>query len=251
MYVDETGGTEETVTSEEMTVTVDGTEYTAELNADLDQDGSSDSAVIDNADGTKSVYVDTDGDNAADQYAEVSSTGEVLAEARFDEASGEWVALDPSAPAGGEPTEDTSATPADTPTTDESSTAGGGVLTAELPSGEVEVGPPTLDTNEDGVPDTSVAEDDNGTTFYFTDVDADGQADYVVAVSADGSTQALEHQGGGEWTPVEGASAPQSAPSSGVADTTAAGFAGQPANTGPLEGVAKIDAGTGLWLSQN
>lgn len=230
MYVDETGGTEETVTAEEMTVTVDGTEYTAELNADLDSDGASDTAVIDNADGSKSVYVDTDGDRDADQYAEVSSSGEVIAEAKFDEASGEWVALDPSAPA--EPPSSTP--PSDTPTSDtpdDTSTAGGDVMTASLPSGEVEVGPPTLDTNNDGVSDTSVAEDPDGNTFYFTDVNNDGEADYVVVVGADGSTQALEHQGGGEWSPVDPGSAP-GAPS-------------------VVEGVAKIDASSGLWMSQN
>lgn len=247
MYVDETGGTEETVTSEEMTVTVDGTEYAAELNADLDQDGTSDASVIDNADGTKSVFVDTDGDHAADQYAELSSTGEVVAEARFDESSGEWVALDPSAPSGPPESGTPESTPTDTPTTDDSSTAGGGVMTAELPSGEVEVGPPTLDTNEDGVQDTSVAEDADGNTFYFTDVDNDGEADFVVVVGADGTTQALEHQGGGEWTQVEGASAPPSAPPSGVAETASSGFAG----SSTVEGVAKIDALSGQWISPN
>lgn len=249
MYVDETGGTDETVTSEEMTVTVDGTEYSAELNADLDSDGTSDASVIDNADGSKSVFVDTDGDHAADQYAEVSSTGEVVAEARFDEATGEWVALDPSAPTGPE-TGGPEATPTDTPTTDESSTAGGGIMTAELPSGEVEVGPATLDTNSDGVNDTSVAEDPDGNTFYFTDVDNDGEADFVVVVGSDGTTQALEHQGGGEWIAVEGASAPPSAPPSGqpeTADVSASGFAG----SGQVEGVAKIDALSGQWISPN
>lgn len=247
MYVDETGGTEETVTSEEMTVTVDGTEYSTELNADLDEDGSSDASVIDNADGTKSVYVDTDGDQEADQYAEVSSTGEVVAEARFDEASGEWVALDPSAPTGPESTGGPEATPTDTPTGDESSTAGGGTMTAELPSGEVEVGPATLDTNSDGVNDTSVAEDPDGNTFYFTDADNDGEADFVVVVGSDGSTQAMEHQGGGEWTPVEDADAPPSAPPSGVADTASSAFTG----SGQVEGVAKIDALSGQWISPN
>src|SRR5690606_40134414 len=74
MYVDETGGTEPTVTSnEEMPVTVDGTEYATEMNIDLDHDGTPDAAVVNNADGSKSVYVDTDGDRVADEYAEVSA----------------------------------------------------------------------------------------------------------------------------------------------------------------------------------
>lgn len=248
MYVDETGGTEETVTSEDITVTVDGTDYNAEMNADLNEDGQADSAVISNADGSKSVYVDTDGDKDADMYVEVDSSGQVVAEAQYDEASGEWVAVDPSAPADSSSTD--SSAPSDTPTSDESSTSGGDVMTAELPSGEVQVGPATLDTNEDGINDTSVAEDPDGVTYYFTDADNDGQADYVVVVGPDGSTQALEHQGAGEWAPVEGAGAPPSGAASShttdSTDTTASGF-----GAGPVEGVAKIDALSGQWISQN
>lgn len=232
MYVDETGGTEETVTSEEMTVTVDGTDYTAELNADLSGDGQADTAVIDNADGTKSVYADTDGDQQADAYAEVDAGGNVVAEARFDDASGEWIAVDPSAPTGGDP--GGTPTGSETPSPDETSTAGGEVITAELPDGqEVEVGPATLDTNGDSVNDTSVAEDPDGVTYYFTDADGDGEADYLVVVSPDGTTQALEHQGGGQWSPVEG------------------GSAGESTGVQQVQGVAKIDSVSGLWMSQN
>lgn len=247
MYVDETGGTEETVTSEEMTVTVDGTEYDAELNADLSGDGQMDAAVVDNADGTKSVYADTDGDQQADAYAEVDPSGNVVAEARFDEASGEWVAVDPSAapPADG-PSSAPPSTP-DAPSPDETSTSGGDVITAELPSGEeVEVGPATLDTNGDSVNDTSVAEDPDGVTYYFTDADGDGEADYLVVVAPDGTTQALEHQGGGQWAQVEGGSAP--AP--GGAEPTASGFTGD-SGTQAVQGVAKIDALSGQWISPN
>lgn len=242
MYVDETGGTEPTVTSnEEMTVTVDGTEYATEMNIDLDHDGTPDAAVVNNADGSKSVYVDTDGDRVADEYAEVSATGELVAEARFDETTGEWGAVDPSlsGPAP-EPTDGAEPAPAPEPA-DETSTVGGGVLKAELPDGqEVEVGTPTIDTNSDGVNDTAVSEDQAGNTYYFTDVDNDGEADYVVIVGQDGSTQALEHQGGGQWTKVDGV---DGTPGGAPADT------GGP--SGFTEGVVKIDANTGLWVNMN
>lgn len=126
MYVDETGGSEPTVTSnEELSVTVDGTEYSTEMNVDLDQDGVTDASVVNNADGTKSIYADTDGDKVADEYAEISETGEIVAEARFDQASGEWVAVDPSLPPGDEPGGGDPA-PAPEPTPTDTSTAGGG-----------------------------------------------------------------------------------------------------------------------------
>jgi len=239
MYVDETGGSEPTVTSnEELSVTVDGTEYSTEMNVDLDQDGVTDASVVNNADGTKSIYADTDGDKVADEYAEISETGEIVAEARFDQASGEWVAVDPSLPPGDEPGGDPAPAPEPTPT--DTSTAGGGVMKAELPSGEVEVGAPTLDTNSDGVNDTAVSEDQDGNTYYFTDVNNDGEADYVVVVGPDGSTQALEHQGDGQWKQVEGVeSAPGGAP------------AGADSGSSFTEGVVKIDASTGLWVNMN
>lgn len=243
MYVDETGGTEETVTSEDMTVTVDGEDYQTEMNADINEDGTADTAVVARENGSKSVYIDGDGDRDADYYVEVDSSGEVVAEAEYDAASGQWVAVDPHAGDAG--SADTQGSPQDTPTSDDTQTGSDGPMTAELPSGEVEVGPATVDTNEDGVNDTAVAEDADGNTYYFTDVDNDGDADYVVVVAADGSSQALEHQGGGEWKPLDtGGGSTSDSP---VADTPDASGV---TSTG-LEGVAKIDAQSGQWISQN
>lgn len=244
MYVDETSGTEETVTSEDMTVSVDGHDYQTEINADLNEDGHADAAVIANEDGTKSVYVDADGDQDADYYVEVDSSGQVIAEAQYDAASGQWVAVDPSA---GDPgSNETQGSPQDSPTSEDTQTSSEPNMTAELAGGEVEVGPTTVDTNEDGVNDTAVAEDADGNTYYFTDADNDGEADYVVVVGADGTNRALEHQGGGEWQPIETDSgSPNAVP---AAETPAA--SGVTSTIG-IEGVAKIDALSGQWISQN
>lgn len=256
MYVDESGGTDETVTSEDVTVTVEGQDYEVEKNIDLDGDGDVDAALVDNPDGTRSAYIDDDADGDADSYVEVDERGNVLAEARFDERSGRWIAVDPSAPAGPEHTS------TDTQTSD---TSTGGSMTADMPQGEIEVGPPTIDTNDDGVNDTAVTEDAEGNTFYFTDANADGEADYVVVVEADGSTVALEHTGDGAWEPVEADATPTSGMHGSVDNTdtgttdagtergigTGVAAAAGPGAASSVVGVAKIDPFTGQWMSPN
>lgn len=233
MYVDESGGTEETVTTEEIEVTVDGEEYQAELNADLNDDGQNETAVIRSEDGTAMAFVDSDGDGEADQYAEIDAEGNVIAEAVYDEASGDWVAADPSAAQ---------------PDSTEAQTSADGPMTAEMPEGQVEVGPATIDTDHDGVPDTAVTQDEQGNTYHFTDVDSDGDADVVVIAGADGSTQTLEHQGGGNWTPVEAGAAADLVEEDTPSDLMPEGWG---ADSESVEGVAKIDSLTGQWISQN
>lgn len=105
MYIDESGGTDETVTTEEMTVTVDGEEYEAELNFDLDADGVNDTTVI-HEDGGARAFVDSDADGDADQYVELDAEAHVVAEADYDATSGDWVAADSDAPDGPAPTMD-------------------------------------------------------------------------------------------------------------------------------------------------
>lgn len=232
MYVDESGGTEETVTTEEIEVTVDGQDYQAELNTDLDEDGQNDTAIIPEEDGGAMAFVDSDGDGEADQYAEIDAQGNVVAEAVYDPTSGDWLAADPSA--------------AEADST-EAQTSADGPMTAEMPEGQVEVGPATIDTDHDGVPDTAVAQDEQGNTYHFTDTDGDGDADVLVVTGADGSTQTLEHEGGGSWQPAEPGA------QSDLADADAADLApeGWGDDSESVEGVAKIDSLTGQWISQN
>ncbi|WP_199429000.1 DUF6802 family protein [Qaidamihabitans albus] len=231
MWVDESGGTdtaETTGASDEMTVTVEGEEYSADVNFDIDDDGVEDTAVIEHADGSGQAFVDNDGDGAADEYIQLDAEGNVLAHAEYDEASGDWVSVEP----GGTGTE--------SPGTE---TGAGGTITADMPNGEVEVGPATVDTNEDGVNDTAVVEDADGNTIAFTDVNGDGDADVAVIIDSNGDSTVYEHTGDGEWTEADDAGAGTG--DAGGSDRLWGG--GQE----PVEGVAKIDSATGQWISQN
>ncbi|PXY34725.1 hypothetical protein DI005_01995 [Prauserella sp. PE36] len=228
MWVDESGGsdaTDTTGTSDEMTITVEGEDYSADVNFDINEDGVEDTAVIEHADGSGQAFVDNDGDGEADEYIALDAQGEVVAHAEYDQASGEWVSIDPGGH-GGDSTD--------------TQTGAGGTITADMPEGDVEVGPATVDTNEDGVNDTAVVEDGSGNTIAFTDVDGDGQADVAVVIGPDGESTVLEHTGDGEWTEAGG-----TAGAAGGSDSLWGG------GTDTVEGVAKIDSATGQWISQN
>lgn len=226
MWVEEGGATDATDTttgaSEDLTVHVEGEEYSAEVNFDIDSDGVDDTAVIEHADGSGQAFIDSDADGEADEYLALDAQGEVVAHATYDEASGDWVAVEP-ADTGGDPDTQASA---------------GGMITADLPDGEVQVGPATVDTDHDGVNDTAVVDTGSGTTMAFTDVDGDGDADVAVSIDARGNATVYEHTGDGEWTE----SAPPAA--SGSDSLWGQGY-------DIVEGVARIDSATGQWISQN
>ncbi|MEV6909729.1 DUF6802 family protein [Amycolatopsis sp. NPDC051071] len=239
MWVDESGGTdtEAGASADAVTVHVDGEEYQAELNYDLDKDGVNDAAVIQHDDGTGQAFVDTDGDGEADQYAVLDENGKVVQEAVYDEASGAWVE------AGG--------------SDDSGSDAGtSGTMHADMPSGDVEVGAPTIDTDGDGTPDTAVIQTEDGRTIAFTDKDGDGKADIAVETDASGNSKTYEHTGPGQWTETGSGvvnedigSAFASAPAAVGDPAGDAAWGG--AGTETLEGVAKIDSATGQWISPN
>lgn len=226
MWADESvgaDGTEVVGDSEELIVPVDGEEYTAELNTDLDEDGVADMAVIEHEDGSAQGFVDVDGDGTADEYIALDTRGEETAHAVYDEDSGDWVEFDP------EDTED-----------GDVRTNTGQVMTADLPEGGgLEIGPPTIDTNDDGVNDTAMVEDDSGNTVIFTDVDGDGQADVAVTVDSNGQPTEYEHTGDGEWEEKTSTSE----------DPGSDQFWGGESHV--VEGVARIDSLSGQWISQN
>lgn len=227
MWADESVGADTTgITgaSEELTVTVEGEEYGAELNADLNADGIDDTAIIERSDGSSQVFIDHDGDGAADEYIALDSQGEKVAQAAYDETTGDWVSIDP---------ETTS------PDDSDPRTSAGGIITADLPEGGLEIGHATLDTDNDGVNDSALIEDDAGNTVILTDLDGDGTADVAVTIDPRGNFTEYEYTGDGEW--VE-----QTPHAAEPADDSLWG-----GGRDIVEGVAKIDSLTGQWISQN
>lgn len=232
MWVDESGGSDTHASGPEaMTVHVDGQDYQAEVNYDINHDGHNDAAVIEHEDGTAQVFTDSKHDGVADHYAVVDASGHVVEQAVYDEASGQWIET------GGH----------DDPGTSSHDDSSARHIHADMPGGEVDAGPATIDTDHDGHNDTAIVETKDGGTIAFTDKDGDGEADIAVQTSADGTTTTFEHTGHGQWTQV----------SNGATDTSHAleDPAGDAAWGGPgtqtLEGVARIDSGTGQWISPN
>lgn len=227
MYVDETGADVDTTDTtadageDQLTVEVGGEEYEIAENYDYDQDGDNDSAVVQTEDGYM-AFSDTDGDGTADTMVQLDAEGNVTGAAEYDETSGEWTAADPNsveAPSGGgaddagapaddkpaddKPADDTTGTPADD-STDATETSGSGEsMTVDTADGDMEVGPAEYDADGDGVNETAVVTDEQGTTYAFSDTDGDGDADQAVVIEADGDVTVAAHTGEDEWTTVE------------------------------------------------
>lgn len=200
----------DTAGQDDLTVEIDGEEYHAEENVDLDQDGQNDTAVVETGDGYL-AFADTDGDGTADVAVEYDSEGNPIAGAEYDESTGEWTEEDveslptptgdgaDDADGSGTDTTDTTDTTGTTDTTDTS----GDSMTVDMPGEDVDAGPATYDTDGDGRNDTSVVTDADGTTYAFTDTDGDNEADQAVIIESDGDVTVAEHTGEDEWTTVE------------------------------------------------
>jgi hypothetical protein len=181
--------------ADDVTVTVEGEDYLAEATVDLDEDGVDDTAVVETDDGAI-AFTDTDADGHADLMTQLDANGEIIGQARFEESTGEWVHLDPDAPAAG----DTGRTG----DTDEQAAGGDtGTMTVDTAEGEVQVGTPVHDTDGDGKADSVVVSDSDGDTVIYTDADEDGDADYATELTHDGRIVVSEHTGDGEWTVIE------------------------------------------------
>ena len=208
---DDTSTDTDTGGQDELTVEIDGEEYAAEENYDMDGDGQNDTAVVETEDGYL-AFADTDGDGTADVAVEYDENGEVVAGAEYDESTGEWKAEDVESlptPTGdgagdadgsGTDSTDTSDTSDDTAGSDSS---GDESISVDLPGEDVDAGPATYDTDGDGTNDTAVVTDTEGTTYAFTDTDGDGEADQAVIIESDGDVTVAEHTGDDEWTTTE------------------------------------------------
>jgi hypothetical protein len=234
VYIDETGGADG-----ELKVTVEDEEYTAQTTYDLNDDGVDDSAVVETDDGGHLAFSDTDGDGDADLMSTFDKDGALVSQARFDEHSGEWVAVDP----------------ADQHT--QANTNAGHSIVVDTEKGDQNVGPATEDTDGDGKADTAVVKDEDGDTWLFTDSDGDGRADLATEITKSGEVIMTKHTGDDQWTEVEhghidsdGRYVPDS--KSGVLDDDSTGWLDEPADrVETLSGVVRIDSTTGQWISPN
>ena len=204
---------------DELTVDIGGEEYTVEENADFDNDGANDTAIVETEDGGAIAFADTDGDGVADVAVEYDANGDVVTGAEYDETTGEWHEEDVEAlptPTGdgaddstsSRDTEDTGDTGGveDTDYSEDSGTgyeAGEDDMTVDLPGEDVNAGPATYDTDADGVADTAVVAGEDGTTYVFTDTDNDGEADEAAVVEADGDVTIATHTDDDEWTVID------------------------------------------------
>ncbi|ATE57805.1 hypothetical protein [Actinosynnema pretiosum] len=226
MYIDESAGAADS----DLKVAVDDEEYTVEVGYDLDHDGVDETAVVETDDGGRIAFSDTDGDGDADLMTTFDDRGEVVQRSRFDDASGEWVRV-------GEDSERTNS-------------AEGRDITVTTANGSQDVGPATVDSDEDGRADSVMIEDAEGDTWLFTDSDGDGQADVATEITRDGEVTVSQRTGDAEWTEVEhgrfDSTGKYTADSGsdqlwgdGVDDRTA------------VSGVVRIDSTTGQWISPN
>jgi hypothetical protein len=217
VYVDDDTSTDTETTDtdtggqDELTVEIDGEEYSAEENYDMDGDGANDTAVVETEDGYL-AFADTNGDGTADVAVEYDENGEIVAGAEYDESTGEWTAEDvESLPTPtGDGADDADGSGTDSTDTSDSSddsdtdtTGGGDSMVVDLPGEDVDAGPATYDTDGDGENDTAVVTDSDGTTYAFTDTDGDGDADQAVIIESDGDVTVAEHTGEDEWVTTE------------------------------------------------
>lgn len=180
MYVEDTGAGDG-----DIRVTVEGEEYTAEANYDLDGDGIDETVTVMTDDGFV-AYTDQDADGGADVVRSLDSEGNLVGQARYAETRGLWISERPQQPVTGRPTEQ----------------AGTESMVVATPEGERRIGPATEDTDNDGSADTTIVDSGNG-RMLVTDTDGDGTADQVVEIGDAGEVTVAQHTGDGQWAVVD------------------------------------------------
>lgn len=184
---------------DEMTVTVDGEQYELETEFDLNKDGTNDTAIVTTDDGGQVAFTDSDKDGDADVAVELDDKGNVVGAARYDNASGEWVPVDPKT---GEATgHEKPSAGAGTA----SSASGDNDITVDIPdeAEDMSAGAATVDMNHDGRNDTAVVQSEDGDVYAFTDANGDGEADQMTVIESDGTVSISQHTGEDEWAEVE------------------------------------------------
>lgn len=199
---DQEATTTSTTGDDTLSVSVEGEEYELEAEYDINKDGDNDTALIQTDSGGAVAFTDADNDGDADVAVELDDKGNVVGAARFDDASGQWVPVDPNTgqATGGSGTDSPSG---DTHQAGAGSASGDQVMVDVPDQDDVSAGAATVDLNNDGTMDTAVVNADDGGVMAFTDLDGDGEADMMTVVEADGDVVVSQHTGEDEWTEVE------------------------------------------------
>ena len=213
-----------------ITVDVGGHSVEAPATVDTDQDGTSDTAVVDAPDGNKIAFTDSDGDGQADRAAVYDSAGRLLGTAHYDRSSGNWIEGSGGSPApdlpGGEPGTSTAGAGSSGGLDDGSATSSGGADAdgrpgdadggiGTSPAGttgagggehiEVSAGGRSArveadyDLDHDGRDETAVVRGADGTRIAFSDTDGDGDADRARVYDADGRLVGTASYDDGTW----------------------------------------------------
>jgi hypothetical protein len=247
-------------TAGELRVDVNGHEYTEQENYSYADDGVVDSVSVDTDDGGHIVYSDTGHTGTADLVTEYDAHDDEVRQAHYDTTTGQWIDL----------AADDHLAAATTPET----------ITVDTANGPHDIGPATIDTNNDGRPDTAIVHDANGDTILYTDSHGDGQADVATELTPDGQVVIADHTGthqwtevqrghldatggyqldtekGAEFTPAVGPEPANDTPddqhwSQTTRQGDESGWAAAFSDYGSAQGVVRIDATTGQWISHN
>lgn len=233
MFIDESGA--------DLTVTVEGEDYQAQASVDLDSDGVDDTVIVETDDGAI-AFTDTDSDGQADLMTQLDANGDVIGQARFDEANGDWVHVDLG--------DGSDAAFGDIAASEQTAGNGTEAMTVDTPQGQVEVGAPTHDTDADGVNDTIVVQDSDGDTLIFTDADQDGDADFATEITGDGQVTVSENTGDGDWNVIERGHLDEQGQyqrDTLTSDADAAEESGWISSRDPDAAEVRVDPHTGTW----
>lgn len=182
---------------------------------DSDHDGVADSVILGIDDHTV-MFTDSDGDGEVDSRTTFGTDGEVLEQKNVSGEDATTSSSDGtdsgSDTTGGDTSGDTTGgettggettgsdtTGSDTTGDDAGETSSTVISVVDDQGRSVDVGPPTVDMDGDGTPDTAVVQGDGGSTIGYTDRNGDGEADQITEITADRHVTISVVNSAGDW----------------------------------------------------